>query len=186
MSAFFFAFLATLLALVAGRDSLRVARLAGSLGSTGALIVAIGLAAAGYAVLAALLARGMEAVLPASSARLLVAAALLVAGVEVLVLRAGARPVEPTRSVAAIGLVLCANLLFGAAGFLVIALATWSAAPAFAAAGGAGGAMVALTLAASTGPDWEKLPLRLFRASIGWALLAGAVVTGYLALVSPE
>lgn len=182
MPAFFLTFLATALVLLAGRDAVLVARLAAAHGRIGVLLPAIGLAGIAYAAVAAWLAGELAPILVGPAAPLFVAIALTIAGAEVLVLRSGKPPAEPTRSLGATLLVLLLRLLTGAAGFLVLALAVLTGAPWLAGAGGAAGAFTALVLAASAGAEWERLPHAALRLPGGGALLLAALVTGFFAL----
>ena len=184
MPALFLAFLATALATLAGRDGVRIARLAaaGGNGSGVMLLAAILPAAVLAAGLAAVLADGMARMLQPEARQLLVAVALAAAGAEVLLLGPGRAPVEPTRSLFAIMLVLAGGLLTGASGFLVLALAVLSGMPLLAAVGGALGAGAALALAALAGADWEQVPQRSMRLGGGVLLLLAAVMVGVQAL----
>ena len=189
MPAFFLTFLATALAIMAGRDAVRIARLSAAHGfagvaRAGVLYAAIVLAGVAYAALAAWLAGGLADMLQGAAGRLFVAVALGIAGFEVLVLRPKQAPTEPTRSLGATLIVLLAALATGAAGFLVLALTVMTGAPVLAGAGGALGAVAALSGAAMAGEDWEKLPHGAMRLGGGATLLAAALVTGYLALTS--
>src|SRR5690606_28287465 len=110
---------------------------------------------------------------------MLVAIALLLGGLELIVLRSGRTPAEPTRSFGAILIVLAAAQLTSAASFLVFALAGAMATPWLAGAGGTIGGAAVLTAAWSAGAGWEaRLPLALLRYAVGAALLVAAVVTG--------
>ena len=183
MSAFFLAFLTTALVIASGRDALFVARLSQALGRAPGLHVAIALAAAAFAVLPVWLAGSVAALLDGAAGRLFVAVALLVAGAELLLLRALPTPAEPTHSTAATVLVLVIRLVSGAAGFVLLALAARGTAPAaFTAAGGAVGALAVLPMAAIAGEDWERLPLGIVRAVVGGALLVAGVVIGWIAI----
>lgn len=186
MPAFLFAFLAAALATLAGRDAVRVARLSAAHGSrggsTGVLLAALALAAIAQAALAAGLAYAIIPMLPAKAAGLLAALALGLAGAEVLLLRAGPPPREPTRSFAATAIVLFAALLTGATGFLIAALAVLSGMPVMAGAGGAFGTLAALGVAMAAGGEWDGLPHWLMRLGGGAILLLAALVIGLGAL----
>lgn len=182
MPAFFVSFLCVALAILAGRESLRVARI--SAARTGALGVWLALLAAGFAsaAIAASLAGELAEVLDPQWWGWLVAAALLIAGIEVLVLRAPPRPREPAQSLGATVLVLFAELLTGATGLLVIALSVALREPVLSGAGGALGAMAALSAAAMAQDDWERLPHRAMRLAGGGVLLAASLLSALAAI----
>ena len=183
MSVFMLALLATALVIAAGRDALFVARLSQAHGRAPGLHVAIAIAAVSFAALSVWLAGSIAPLLAGDAGRLFVAIAVLLAGGEVLVLRAGPAPAEPTQSTAATALVLAARLVFGASGFLLLALAARATAPsAFTAAGGALGAIAVLSAAAAAGVDWERLPLVILRVGVGLALLAAGLIIGLIAI----
>jgi Ca2+/H+ antiporter, TMEM165/GDT1 family len=183
MSAFFLAFLATALVIAAGRDALFVARLSQAHGRASGLHIAIVLAALAFATVPVWLAGSVTALLDGAAERLFVAVALLVAGAELLLLRAAPRPAEPTQSTAATVVVLAVQLVSGASGFLLLALAARGTAPAaFTAAGGLLGALAVLPTAAIAGADWERLPLGIVRTGVGLALLLAAIVIGFIAV----
>ena len=178
MSAFFLALLACALAVVAGRDQLRTARLAAGLGPGPGLFAAIWASALLTSLVAAWLAQAVSPTLSSAARMMFVAMALALAGVEVLVLRPGKKPAEPTRSVGAIFLVLSATQLTDAARFLVLALAVATGDPWPAALGGAIGSGAALSVAALAGAEWERrVPLGVLRWTIAALLLLAAIIT---------
>jgi hypothetical protein len=179
MPSFFLALLAAAAATAGGSEAVRVGRLAAALGSGMGLLVACWLACVGACALAAWLGAGIAAELVPAGKAMLVAVALLLAGLELLVLRPGRPPAEPTRSFGAILLVLSAAQLTAAAGFLVFALAAALATPGLAAAGGALGSGAVLTVAWSAGAAWEaRVPLGALRYGMAALLLAAALITG--------
>ena len=162
-----------------GREAVRVARLSAALGAGPGLLVACWLACLAGCALSAWLGAGIAAQLAPEAKAMLVAIALLLAGVELAILRPGRAPAEPTRSFGAILLVLGAAQLTSAAGFLVFALAGATALPWLAAAGGAVGSGAVLTMAWSAGGEWEaRLPLTALRYGVAAALIVAALVTG--------
>ena len=164
MPSFFLALLAAAAVTLAGREAVRVARLSAALGAGTALLVAIWFACIVACALMAWLGARVAAQMFPEAKSMLVAIALLLAGLELAVLKPGATPAEPTRSIGAVTLVLCGAQLTAAAGFLVFALAARTGAPALAAAGGAMGSGAALSGAWALGGDWEaRLPLRWLR-----------------------
>ena len=182
MPAFFLAFLTVALAILAGRESLRVARL--SAARDGAIGLWLAILAAGFAsaAIAASLAGELAELLEPRMWPVLVAGALTVAGIEVLVLRAPPKPREAAQSIGATVLVLFVELLTGAAGLLVIALSVAQSEPVLSGAGGALGAMAALSAAALAREDWEQLPHQMMRLAGGGLLLLAALVSGISAL----
>jgi hypothetical protein len=99
MPAFFLTFLAVAVAVTAGREALRVARLREALGGMARLSVAIVVAALAGAALAAWIATAVAAQLGPDDRLWFVAIALGIAAAEVLFYRRPASPREPTRSI---------------------------------------------------------------------------------------
>ena len=179
MPSFFLALLTAAAVTLAGRETVQVARLAAALGSGPGLLVAIWLACFVSCAFAAWLGARVAAQLFPEGKSMLVAIALLLAGLELALLRPGAAPAEPTRSTGAVTLVLCGAQLTAAAGFLVFALAARTGGPALAAAGGAVGSGGALSAAWALGSQWEaRLPLHALRYGVAAALVVAALVTG--------
>jgi hypothetical protein len=179
LPSFFLALIAAALATLGGREAVRVARLSAALGGGGALLVAGWLACVIACMLAARLGAAVAGELAPEAKTMLVAVALLVAGLELLVLRPGRAPAEPTRSFGAVLLVLGAAQLTAAAGFLVFALAGATGTPWLAATGGALGSGGVFGAAWAMGPEWEaRMPLRLLRYGVAGLLLVAAVVIG--------
>src|SRR5690606_39976980 len=94
--------------MIGGREAVRVARLSAALGPGRALLTACWAACLAGCALSAWLGSGIAAQLAPDAKRMLVAIALLLAGVELAVLRPGRVPAEPTRSFGATVLVLAA------------------------------------------------------------------------------
>jgi hypothetical protein len=179
LPSFFLALLAAAAATLGGREAVRVARLSGALGAGAGLMAAGWLACLVACALAAWLGARIAGELAPDARTMLVAIALLLAGLELAIMRPGRAPAEPTRSFGAIALVLAGAQLTAASGFLVFALAAAAATPWLAAAGGALGSGAVLTAAWSAGMEWEaKVPLRLLRYGVAALLLLAAVVTG--------
>lgn len=181
MSAFFLSFLSVALAMFAGREAVRVARLSeGGMAQTRLV---------GIAALAALVGAGFAAWLAGSLAPLvagdwrawLVAAALLLAALEVLLL--GPPPPVPSEATASLGataLVLLAGIVSDASGLVVLSIALATGQPLFAGLGGALAAAGVLAFAAIAGADWERMPRELLRWIVAAALMTGAVVIAFL------
>ena len=183
MPAFFLALLAAALATVAGREAVRVARLAQALDSGLALLAALWLASIASSACVAWLGAELAAQLTATAKAFLVALALVFAAGEVLLLRPPAVPREATRSAPAILFVLLGAQLTDAARLLVLALAAGGGSPVLAGAGGAVGGGVALTFAWALGADWEsRLPLVAIRWAVASVLVLAAVLAGLTAL----
>jgi hypothetical protein len=179
LPSFFLAMIAAALATLGGREAVRVARLSAALGAGTGLLAACWLGSVVACALSAWLGERVAAQLGPDAKAMLVAIALLVAGIELAVLRPHRAPAEPTRSFGAILLVIGAAQLTAAAGFLVFALAAATALPSLAAAGGALGSGAVLTGAWALGEEWEtRLPLTLLRYAVAGALVLAALVTG--------
>jgi hypothetical protein len=179
LPAFLLAFVAAALATLAGREAVRVARLSAALGGGTALLVVAGFACAIASVLAARLGAVLAGGLVPEARGMLVALALLLAAGEVLVLRPGRAPAEPTRSLGALLLVLAAGQLTAGAAPVIFALAGATGSPWAAAAGGALGSGAGLAAAWSMAGEWEtRLPLALLRHAVAAGFLAAAAATG--------
>lgn len=175
MPAFFLTFLAVAVAMLAGRDAVRVARLRAALGWGGPLLVTVLLAALAGAGLAAWIAGSLIPVIPPHFKPVTVAVALGLAGLEVLLRAPAEKPREPTRSMGAITLVLLLGMVTDASGFIILSLAIATGEPLLAAVGGAFGAVVVLGGAIVAGEDWQALPLGMIRRVVGAALLLVAL-----------
>ena len=182
MIAVVLAFVAVALAMLAGRESVRVARLARGGVALVPLLAVIAAVSALASGVAAWLAGTFAGIFPPQHQHWLVAAALLLAALEVLLLGEPDVPAEPTQSLGAIGLVLFAGIVTDASGMLVLSLALATGAPALAATGAALALIGVLGMAAFAAGDWEALPRRPLRWTVGGALLIAA---GVIALVPP-
>ena len=171
MSAFLFAFAAVALTSLGSRDQLLVAHLAGRLGKTLGLLATGLLVSVLTAGLMAWAGSTISAMLPPAAKSMLVAIALVVAGVELAWPRQMRLAAEPTRSLGAIGLVLFGYQITDAARFLVFALAAGFAFPPLAGAGGALGGAAALVLGWVAGDQLAGWPLRAVRIALGALLL---------------
>lgn len=176
MPAFFLTFLAVAVAMLAGRDAVRVARIRAALGWGGPLVVTVLLAALAGAALAAWIAGSLIPVIPPQFKPVTVAVALGLAGLEVLLRSPPEKPREPTRSMGAITLVLLLGMVTDASGFIILSMAIATGEPLLAAAGGAFGAAVVLLGAIVAGEDWQALPLGAIRRVGGIGLLLVAVI----------
>lgn len=179
MPALFLSLLACLLLTLCGRDQVRVARLSAMLGAGTGLFVAIWLSAMATSALAAWAATLLAPLMPPAARHMFVALSLGLAAAELIVLRPGKPPREPTRSAGAILLVLLAAQLTDSARLLVLALVLATGDPVFAAVGGALGSGAALSIAALAGAQWERrVPVRLLSHILAGVLLLGAIVIG--------
>ena len=179
MPSFFLALISAAAATLGGREAVRVARLSASLGQGVALLIACWIACVVACALAAWVGAQVAQELFPAAKTMLIAMALLLAGLELAVLGPGRAPAEPTRSFGAIVIVLGAAQATAAAGFLVFALAGASALPWLAAAGGALGSGAVLTAAWAAGREWEaRLPTKAIRFTVAALLIIAALVTG--------
>jgi hypothetical protein len=179
LPSFFLALIAAAAATFGGREAVRVARLSATLGGGTGLLAACWIGCILACALSAWLGAGIAAQLGPDAKAMLVAIALLLAGIELVVLRPGCAPAEPTHSFGAILIVLGAAQLTAAASFLVFALAGTTGMPWLAAAGGALGSGAVLTGAWSMGHEWEtRVPLRAVRYAVAGLLIVAALVTG--------
>lgn len=177
MPAFFLTFMACLLVTAAGRDQLRVARLAAGLGPGAGLFAAIWISSFATCALAAWLGTLLGPSLVPAAKQMFVALALALAAMELLLLRARPAPAEPTRSAGAILIVLVSSQLADAARFLVIALCLQTGEPYLAAAGGALGSGIALCAGAIAAGEWEKrVPIRMVKRVLAGILLVIAAL----------
>ena len=178
MTSFFLTFLAVALAMLAGREAVRVARLAHAGAGALALLGAIAFAAIAGCAVAAWLAGEIAGLLPPDYRVWLVAGALALAALEVLLLSAPKAPREPTHSIGAVAIVLLAGVVTDASGLLVLSLSVATGEPVFVAAGGALAVIAVLGAGALTGADWEKLPHATLRYAVAALLLGAAIMIG--------
>jgi putative Ca2+/H+ antiporter (TMEM165/GDT1 family) len=175
MAPFLFAFVAVALVSLGGRDQLLIARLAEKLGRGGPML-AVGVAASTIsATLMAIAGLSLALILPEPAADMLVALALLLAGVELAWRSRAKLPDEPTRSLFAVFAVLLARQIGDAARFLVFAFAAGG--PAWlAATGGAFGGAAALAVGWAAGADLDRAPLRAIRLVLAAIVALTAIV----------
>lgn len=159
-----------------GRDQWLVAHWAERLGQSPQLL---GIAVACACLTAAVMAwsgAAFAAILPQRAAQMLVAFALAAAAAELALPVRLKEPQEPTRSLAAIAIVLAARQIGDGARFAIFALAAWSAWPLTAGLGGALGG------AAAVGLGWGVGSATMSRWPLRWVRLALAVLLGIAAL----
>lgn len=182
MTGLFFALLATLIVGIGARDQMLVAQLAERQGARPALLL---VALASGALAAGLAAWGgaQVAELMAGRARLLVVAlALVLAGLEMLVLAPCRTPAEPTHSLGAFAIVIFAIQLTDAARFLVFAIAVLTRAPLTSGLGGAIGAMAVVTAGWAAFALLRSPRLVWLRRGLGLALLLIGLALGPMAI----
>lgn len=182
MPTLLFALLAAALASTGGRDQRLVAAFSGVLGRAGSLLTVSWLVAALTAIVAAWAGSAMAGLLPSVAKQMLAAIALALAAAEMLWPRSDREPVEPTRSLGALALVLAARQVGDGPRFLIFAIAIAGNAPTLAALGGALGSGAALTLGWAFGSDLpRRFPLRILRMAIAGVLLIAAAVIAIFA-----
>lgn len=171
-------FLALLGAMIAGsgaRDQTVLARLVKAQGARpGTLAVAIGISLA-TAAAAAWAGSAMATIVPPGPRLVLAWLALFMAGIEMLAIAPGRSPREPTQSLGALGIVLAAHQITGAARFLILALAMTTA-PLPAGIGGAAASAIALAAAWIAPGLFDQSRIRMGRRITGIALLIVAAV----------
>jgi len=179
---FFLALAAVALATLGAREAVRVARLSAALGASAVLLLAGWLACLFASIVAARLGAAIAGDLTAGAGTAIVAILLLAAAVELLVLRPGPAPAEPTRSFGAVLLVLGATQLTAPAGLLVCALAAATGATWSTAAAGALGSGAVFTAAWSMAGAWDaRMPRSLTRPGAAAALLVAALAAAWSA-----
>jgi len=179
MPAFFLALIAAALATLAGRESVRVARLSQALGASAPRLVVLWVASIASAAFAGLVAVELSIIMAPAAKAMLAAFALILGAIELVVLRARPAPSEPTRSLPAIFLVLLAAQVTDAARLLILAVAASTGGPWLAAAGGALGSGAMLTAAWTLRGEFERrLPLRALRWGAAAALMLAGLYVG--------
>lgn len=179
MHAFLLSLLLVFALSLGGRDQWLVARWTEALGQSGALLFTGIACACVSAAFMAWLGAQFAAMLPPRAGQMLVAFALVAAGIELLLRVESAPPKEPTRSLGAIAIVLLARQIGDGARFAVFALAAWSGLPAVTALGGAIGGAAAIALGWGMGAGTlARWPLRAVRLGLGIALLVAALFIG--------
>ena len=179
MAGFLFALLATVIAGVGARDQLLVAGMAahreGHQGARLSVLLVALVAALGSAAAAGWAGSTLAPLLVPRARALLVAMALGLAALELLFIRPGRRPAEPTASLGAFAIVLLAQQVTDAARLLVFVMAASSAVPQVAAVGGMLGCAVTVGAGWLAGPGLMRLPLGGIRRGLGLGLAAVAV-----------
>jgi hypothetical protein len=162
-----------------GRDQLLVAQWAGVLGRSGQLLALAIVCACLSAAAMAWIGAEFAALLPRRAAQMLVAFALALAAGELALPVRIKPPAEPTRSLAALGIVLLARQIGDGARFAVFALSAWTVWPVTAGLGGAIGGAAAVGLGWAAGAETlARLPLRMGRLSLAVCLGIAALFIG--------
>lgn len=175
MAELFLALLGAMIATSGARDQTVLARLVQAQGArASALVIAVGISLA-TAAAAAWAGSAIAAIVPPGPRLILAWLALFMAGIEMLAIAPGRTPQEPTQSLGALGIVLAAHQITGAARFLIFALAMTTA-PLPAGVGGAAGSAIALAAAWIAPSLFDQPRIRMGRRIIGIALLIVAAV----------
>lgn len=179
MDGFLLAMLLVAALATGGRDQLMVAQWAGTLGQS-AQLLAVALACACLSAGAtAWVGAEFAALLPRRAAQMLVAFALAIAAGELALPVRLKPPAEPTRSLAALGIVLLSRQIGDGARFTVFALAAWTVWPMTAGIGGAIGGAAAVTLGWAAGAGaLARWPLRMLRIGLAVCLAIAALFIG--------
>lgn len=178
MPSFFLAFIAVLATSIGSRDQLLVAQLSRRLGRSNGLLMTGWLVAIVTACIMAWAGQAAAQILPGEGKTMLVAIAMVLAGVELAWPNRIKAVKEPTRSLGAIALVLFSRQLGDAGRFLTFAIAAATGAPVLAGIGGALGGGAAVTVGWLMAAELDKeRPLRAVRLALaGIVLLAGIVI----------
>lgn len=170
--------MAAILVGIGARDQLIVASLRDRAGG-GVPLAGVALSCGvATALLAAWAGQVVGAGISDSAETMLLAVALALAALELACRRDVREPVEPTRSLGALALVLVASQVGDATRLVLFALAAGSAAPAMTGVGGALGSAAGLMAALAIGRGgMNALPLRRLRLALaGLALVAAAII----------
>jgi hypothetical protein len=176
MTGLLLALLGTVLAGLGARDQTLMARLAGAQGRrTSALAVALAVCCV-TAAFAAWAGSTIAPMLDGETRPRLAWLALVIAGIEMLVIVPGKAPNEPTHSLGAMAFVLAAYQVSDAARLLIFAVAVVTAAPIPAGIGGALGGAITLTAAWLAPGQFAGSRVRHGHRIVGAALLVLAAV----------
>lgn len=179
MDGFLLALLLVAALATGGRDQVMVALWAQRLGRSGQLLAVATACACLTAVAMAWIGAEFAALLPRRAGQMLVALALALAAAELALPVRPPAAREPTRSLAALAIVLAARQIGDGARFAVFALAAWSAWPLTAGLGGAIGGAAALALGWAAGAETlARLPLRAVRIALSAGLAVAALFIG--------
>lgn len=175
MTGFLLALIAIFVAGFGGRDQVLVAEFAERQGQRPALLL-VALTSAVLAACAAIwLAGAFVPQMTPPVRRMLAVLALGLAALEMLLIKPGRTPKEPTQSLGAFGIVLLAQQLMDAPRFLLFAISVASTLPGAAGLGGAVGGAAVVALGWAAGQALLDLPLQRIRRWLGGVLLVLAV-----------
>lgn len=177
MSGFLFAFLAVLLAGAAARDQALLARLTVAQGRRPLLLLVALFGALATSVFSGWVAARLLPETAGSVRAMLGAIALVVAGLEMVVFGPPRAPAEPTNSLFAAFLVMCAWQVGDAARLLILALGVATASPVPVVLGGVLASAAHLTLGWMLPPLVDLPALRRARRMGGVALMLVGAVT---------
>lgn len=179
MDGFLLALLLVFALALGGRDQWMVAHWADGLGQSLPLLLIGVVAAAVSAAAMAWVGAEFAGLLPRKAAQMLVAFALALAAFELAWAVKAKTPLEPTRSLGAIAIVLLARQIGDGARFVVFALAAWASLPTATALGGALGGAAAITLGWAVGAaGLARWPLRPLRWGLAACLIVAALFVG--------
>ncbi|MCX7865312.1 MAG: phage Gp37/Gp68 family protein, partial [Novosphingobium sp.] len=171
MSSFYLAFLGVILAGLGARDQALVAACARQHGQKGAVLAISAGVCIACTILAAWLGKSVSPLLGPVARAFLAGLALVFAGGESLLIAPRRDPAEPSRSLAALAIVLASYQLTDAARFLVFAIAVATSAPVTAAAGGTLGGLAVIGAVWAAPALFAHRRLRLARRLIGILLV---------------
>jgi len=171
MTGFYFTFLTVLLSGLGARDQALVAALSQLQGQRPGVLVTASAVCIFTAALAAWLATFVAPLLGPEARSFMAGLALLLGGAESLLLAPRRAPEEPTRSLAALAIVLTSHQLTDAARFVIFGLAVGTNAPIPVALGGAIGGMVLVGAAWAFADSLAHRAMRLLRRSVGGGLV---------------
>jgi putative Ca2+/H+ antiporter (TMEM165/GDT1 family) len=178
-SSLILALIATMVTSIGGRDQLIAAHLRSALGPSVPLLVIGFVCSAISAFAMAYAGWKVEALVSDAAETMLVALAMLLAGLELFWPVKVAAPSEPTRSLGATALVLLYRQIFDGPRFLIFAIAAAFGSPIFAGIGGAIGGCMAIGLAWYLGRELpDHWPLRKIRAILGAGIALAAIIIG--------
>ncbi|WP_309622584.1 hypothetical protein [Novosphingobium sp.] len=180
MAGFLFAMLAVLATGLGARDQVLVAHMAPRRAVLAVALVCTLIAS----LLAGWAGQSVAPLMTAPARMFLVAMALGLAALELLVIRPGRKPIEPTQSLGAFFLVLLAQQLFDASRFTLFAIAAASPAAWTAVAGGILGSATSVSAGWLGGATWQARPLTLVRRGLGAAMLLLALYLAYPAIAA--
>jgi hypothetical protein len=171
MIGFYFTLLAVVLAGIGARDQTLVAAMSQHQGQRPGVLIIAGTVSILTAAIAAWLATSIAPLLAPEARSFLAGLALLFAGGELLIFAPRRAPKEPTRSLAALAIVVTSHQLTDAARFLIFGIAVATNAPIPAALGGAIGGIAMVSAAWALPEIIAYRRLRIARRLVGATLV---------------